>query len=113
MEYTRDLVIRKAKQTFPNANINYIMESLDLYGQVDQETSRERVQLAILKLCEGDYDKFVKHIHHAKLDSRDILWPAEEPNLTAVARNLPKMSEEEIKKLQDLDRKQYQDWLNE
>lgn len=79
IKYTRELVISKAKQTLPNYDISEIMHILDAYGKEDYEREKKRVQLAILKLCEGDLEKLKKMVEWAKVDYRDVFCPAEYP----------------------------------
>lgn len=114
MHVSRKLVIKKVSQIFPKKDRKRIMNILDLYGVGRYEPARDRVQLAVLKLCEGREENVHKLVALAKIDyCEDILWPAEEPNLTVIADNMPNMSEEEIRELQEKDRKQYLDWLKE
>ena len=114
MEFTRELVIKKINQIFPKKDLVRILDILDLYGVNQYEPVRERVQLAVLKLCEGKEDEVRKLIELAKIDHcEDVLWPAEEPFLSKIKRiDIIKMSEEEIKRIQEKDRKQYLGWLN-
>lgn len=112
MEFTRKLVLKKVKQLFSNDSTGQIMEILDQYGIEQHEVSRERVQLAALRLCQGNEEKLRKHIEHARIDRRDIVRIAEEPNLTKLFVNLPNMKEDEIKRLEDKDREEYLSWLN-
>lgn len=56
-----------------------MMELLDGYGVESYERERERVQLAILKLSEGNEEKLREFIAVAKRDYRDVLFWAEYP----------------------------------
>lgn len=112
MKYTRDMVLKILSRYYSQNDINRIMKILDEYGSESWQPAKERVQLAIIKLSQGDEYKLRKNVEHAKIDCDDILWPAEEPNLTA-ALDLASLTQEEIQRLQDVDRKQYLDWLNE
>ena len=53
------------------------MAMLNEYGTEPYEQERERVQLAILKLAEGDIDKLLHFTQAAKGDFRDVLYWAE------------------------------------
>jgi hypothetical protein len=50
------------------------MAVLDEYGTETHEPDREGVQLAILKLSEGDLDKLLHYIGAAKQDYRGVLY---------------------------------------
>jgi hypothetical protein len=52
---------------------------LDGYGVESYERERERVQLAILKLSEGNEEKLREFVAVAKRDYRDVLFWAENP----------------------------------
>jgi hypothetical protein len=51
-----------------------VIAVLDDYGSGPHERERERVQIAILKLSEGDSDKLLHYIAAAKRDYRDVLY---------------------------------------
>jgi hypothetical protein len=55
------------------------MAILDEYGTEPYEQERERVQLAILKLAEGEIDKLLHFTRAAKGDFRDVLYWADYP----------------------------------
>lgn len=111
MEFTIDLVIKKVDKIFPKKDRERILTILDTYNY----PSKERVQLAVLKLCEGKEENVRKLIELAIIDHpRDVLWPAEEPNLSKIdGIKITKMTKEEIEAVREKDRKQYFDWLNE
>jgi hypothetical protein len=56
-----------------------VMDVLDLYGVLPYEWERERVQLAILHLSEGDLGKLYHYTDVATQDYRDVLYWAEYP----------------------------------
>ena len=74
---TRDLVLAKIEQVFPNCDGAEILTALDRYGAPE----RDRVHLAILKLCdeEGKSDPG-SYVNAAIRDCRDVLAWAEAPN---------------------------------
>lgn len=72
-------VRRAAKRAFPHENLTTIMAILDAYGTESHEPERNRVQLAIITLSEGDVDKLRHFVAAAKQDYRDVLWWAEYP----------------------------------
>ena len=84
--YTRDQVKFAANKQFPKDYVQEIMDILDLYGEDKEEQDRERVQLAILKLSNGDMGKLEHYCAMAKDDFRDVLYWAE---YTADAKLMP------------------------
>jgi hypothetical protein len=69
-----------------------------------------RVQLAALKLAEGDMDALRREIETAKIDYRDVLGPAEYPRYSREVgfREVP----EAIRQAAiEEDWKQYEGWL--
>ena len=56
-----------------------MLELLDTYGVESYERERERVQLAILKLGEGNEKKLREFVAVARRDYRDVLFWAEYP----------------------------------
>jgi len=56
-----------------------VLELLDTYGLAAHERERERVQLAILKLSDGNEEKLRQNVDVAKRDYRDVLFWAEYP----------------------------------
>ncbi len=111
VDYTDDLVIAKVKQFFPNEEQEKIMATLALYGKESYERETQRVQIAVLKLSGGDLEKLRENVDAAKNDYRDMLALAEYPEQTS--RVTWKMgNKEEVKRIQERDRRQYLDWLN-
>ena len=56
-----------------------MLELLDTYGVESHERERVRVQLAIVKLSEGNEEKLREFVAVAKRDYRDVLFWAENP----------------------------------
>jgi hypothetical protein len=79
MPHTRDEVVAIVQKTFPETSCSRVVELLDSYGVESYERERERVQLAILKLSEGDEEKLREFVAGAKRDYRDVLFWAENP----------------------------------
>ena len=79
MPHSRDEVVAVVQQTFPESAHARVLELLDGYGIESYERERERVQLAILKLSEGNEEKLREFIAVAKRDYRDVLFWAENP----------------------------------
>ena len=49
---TREAVIEKIRQVFPERKVADVLAHLDRYGAEDYHREKARVQLAILKLCD-------------------------------------------------------------
>ena len=79
MAHSRDEVVAVIKKTFPESVHARLLELLDTYGVESYERERERVQLAILKLSEGNEEKLREFVAVAKRDYRDVLFWAESP----------------------------------
>ena len=79
MPHTRDEVVAVVRKTFPEISWGRVLVLLDTYGVESYERERERVQLAILKLSEGNEEKLRKFVAVAKRDYRDVLFWADNP----------------------------------
>ena len=80
MTHTRDDVVAAVQASFPNSDAATILGILDLYGTESYEREKERVQLAIVALSEGNEDKLLYFVQVAKTDYRDVLsWQASGP----------------------------------
>ena len=79
MAHSRDEVVAAVQRTFPESAHACVLELLDKYGIESYERERERVQLAILKLSEGNEEKILEFVAVAKRDYRDVLFWAENP----------------------------------
>src|SRR5437868_6241523 len=77
--FGRDEVIAVVRKGFPESARARVIELLDSYGVESYERERERVQLAILKLSEGNEEKLREFVAVAKRDYRDVLFWAENP----------------------------------
>jgi hypothetical protein len=109
---TRDLVLSKAKQLFPDEDPDAIMALLDEYGREPHESVGERVQLAILKLSDGDEDRLLDLVVTAKRDDRDVIYPAEYPEFWRIGLvGVDKLDATEIRQLKERDLRQYLSWL--
>lgn len=79
MPHSRDQVLAVVKGSFPESTQEHVLELLDSYGVESYERERERVQLAILKLSEGNEEKIREFVVVAKHDYRDVLFWADNP----------------------------------
>jgi hypothetical protein len=80
MSVSRDEVVAVVQKSFPEDAYARVLELLDSYGVESYERERERVQLAILKLSEGNEEKLREFVAVAKRDYRDILFWADNPD---------------------------------
>jgi hypothetical protein len=79
MPHSRNEVVAVVQRNFPESAHARVLELLDNYGVESYERERERVQLAILKLSEGNEEKLREFVAVAKRDYRDVLFWAEYP----------------------------------
>jgi hypothetical protein len=69
-----DEVLRAVIEGFPDETPSAITEILAQYGVERHERERERVQLAIVRLSEGDVGQLGYLVRAAKQDYRDVLY---------------------------------------
>src|SRR5947209_19917692 len=79
MPHSRDEVVAGVQKSFPESAYSRVLELLDTYGVESYERERERVQLAILKLSDGNEEKLREFVAVAKRDYRDVLFWVEYP----------------------------------
>src|SRR2546430_17617958 len=79
MPHSREDVVTAVRKMFSEDAHARVLELLDTYGVESYERERERVQLAILKLSEGNEEKLREFVAIAKRDYRDVLFWAENP----------------------------------
>ena len=70
-------VKEKVASMYGGEDIDRVLEMLALYGTERYEREPERVQLAILKLADGNLGRLSHMIENAKADFRDVLYWAE------------------------------------
>ena len=107
--------MRRCGATFPGHDPSDILAILDQYGAEGHETGRERVQLAILKLSDGDEEKLRDFLQIAKQDYRDVLYWSEYPGQAKRGYVNPAELDDEVRReLREIiehDWQQYQRWL--
>ncbi len=112
MNNAREMIVKKIRQLFPQENGDSVMEILDSYGTEDWEREKERVQLAILKLSEGNLETLRADVAAAKRDYRDILAYAEFPGeIRLSASEMSSLPSKQAKAIRAQDSKQFLDWL--
>jgi hypothetical protein len=101
----------KVRRYWPDEDPAEIIAILNQYGG-SGEPGRTRVQLAILKLAEGQKERLPELVQMAKRDYRDVLAYAEYPEqIKTDVADLMAMSKEERKALRQRDKEQYRKWL--
>ena len=100
-----DQVIEKVRQHFRDAESETVISEFERNG-----ISEERVQLALIKLSDGNVDKLREFIEVAKIDWRDVLAWAEYPE--EIMLPTWRMKGEKVTKIRQRDRQQYLNWLN-
>lgn len=75
--HSRQQVLEDVQINFPRQDPTPIMELLDLYGLEPSEQQRERVQIAILQLSNGNLPRLFDLVEIAKYDYRTLLYQAE------------------------------------
>ena len=79
MPHSRAGVVAAVRASFPGADPDAILAVLDEYGVEPYQRERDRVQLAIVNLSEGDEAKLRYFVEVAKQDYRDVLFWSDNP----------------------------------
>lgn len=104
---------RVVRRDFPKVEHCEVLVVLDEYGVETGHRECYRVQLAALKLANGNLKRLKYAIEDAKRDYRDVLAPAEYPSYlkeTSIASR-PAPDAQAMQRIFDEDWAQYQDWL--
>ncbi len=73
----REDVVQAVQEVFPNDDLQTILDVMDEYGKRPFELDQARVQIAAIRLSEGNVDKLLQLAIDAKNDYRDVLsWYA-------------------------------------
>jgi hypothetical protein len=109
IEPSRDLVLKKLRHCFPDADeAAAALAIVDYYGKQPWHREIERVQLAILMESGGSLERLRRIAELADRDYRDALVGAEYPEqFRAPSTATP----EEKGALMDRDRQRYEAWL--
>ena len=99
---------RIVRRDFAPLQVDRILAMLDEYQFEGRSPSR--VQLAVLKLADGDAATLKREIEVAKNDFRDVIAPAEYPKYSRYVRTRD-FPDAEKRALIDDDWKQYEGWL--
>ena len=113
-QITRAMIEDRVRQIFPDTDPAAVLAVLDQYGTAPGEPEHERVQMSILKLSEGTWEKLENYVKAAKWDYRDALAGAEYPGFLDVGfTGIGEMTPDQRRSLVEADEKQYKDWLHE
>ncbi len=112
MTVSSDLVGRVVARLFGPDEIDLVLQALSACTADAPSGERDRVQLAVLKLCDEDPSR---NLHTwslaAKKDYRDVLFWAESPGEAKTGGNA-RLSPAELKALRVADRGQLAAWRN-
>jgi len=110
---THDDVERIVRRDYPEMQFDSVMSVLKAHEEsASGRRERPRVQVAALKLANGDVEALRKHISTAVQDFRDVLGPAEYPEyLKRVSVRTRKLPVAEEQRIIERDWTQYEDWL--
>jgi hypothetical protein len=113
---TSNDVERVVRRDYSEAQFDSVMAVLKVYEESSSgRRERPRVQLAALKLADGNLEALRAHINAAVQDFRDVVGPAEYPEYSkqvAVRLRKPPLAEDQRMQITiDSDWKQYEEWL--
>jgi hypothetical protein len=105
--WTRETVLRKIRAVFPGSDPAHMLGTLENGGG-----EGARVQLAVIKLCDEGrgLSELPHYVNTAKLDYRDVLAWAEQPN---VIRLPPSASDSDREEADRSDLQQYLRWIEQ
>ncbi|MEZ5691322.1 MAG: hypothetical protein R3D71_06630 [Rickettsiales bacterium] len=112
-DISEDDVKRLIKRDFSNDKLDVVLDILKKYSQQHTDKSILRVWAACVKLSGGNITSLEHAISKAKCDYRDVIAEAEYPLYSKSWSVISEMSDEERKKIIDLDWQNYTNWLNE
>lgn len=114
MIMSEELVREKFNRMFgSHPESDELLQVLLQYGGREGDRERERVQLAILKLSDGDSVKLRSNVEAALLDYRDVLAWAEYPEQMRSGNTRDNSSMDEYEEMLRRDREQYLQWLED
>lgn len=112
---TRRTMIRKVRSLWPDpAQADRALAELNRYRDSDGRSGRTRVQLAILKMSNGNLEELRRWVDIARADYRDPLLFAEYPEEAEAPFQALNASLEDRRRLEEIrsrDRQQYLEWL--
>jgi hypothetical protein len=100
------------RREFAEERFGVVMTVLNEYGMETWEREKPRVQLAALKLSNGNLKALKRHITLAKQDYRDVLAAAEYPEYSTTGMfHVRELSAQAQRRIIDSDWEQYETWL--
>ena len=106
-----EIDVERVVQRDHATNADEVFALLRTYGVESWEREVPRVQLAILRLAEGDMDRLRQQLDYAKRDYRDVLLGAEYLAYGALTLRTPHPSPEDAQRAIDEDWRKYEEWL--
>lgn len=110
-QVTAEDIARVVRRDFPPDQVDAVFAMLAEYGTQPWHREPERVQIAALKLADGDLDKLRNAIDRAKQDYREVLAPAEYPKYTKVGFRAVRLRSQQRQQIYRDDWQQYERWL--
>jgi hypothetical protein len=107
-EVNSDDVTRIVRRDFPDTQLEDVMAIVTEFAS---QWDTARVQLAALKMANGNLDSLRRQIAAAKQDYRDTLVAAEYPEYWKSTSSGCTLSKSERKRIIDADWRQYESWL--
>jgi len=109
---TSNDVERIVRRDYSERKFDSVMAVLKGYEEsTSGRRERPRVQLAALKLANGDVEALRNYVNKAIQDFRDVLGPAEYPEYSKKGALRGQLPAAEAQGIIDSDWKQYEDWL--
>lgn len=110
-QVTPDDVERVVRRDFPADEYTTVTAMLNEYGTEKWHRGPARVQLAALKVANGNVQKLRACIDSAKSDYRDALVAAEYPSYRKIGFRVRELPENERHRIIGEDWRQYEEWL--
>jgi len=101
-------VERIVSREFP---VDQVANVMAILGEYTWQRERPRVQLAALKVADGDLQRLRTSIESANRDYRDVLAAAEYPAYSKVGFRTKELPADEQRRIMDSDWRQYEAWL--
>lgn len=108
---TENDVDRVVRRDFSREQFDAVIGVLGKYSRGEFHRERPRVQLAALKLANGELESLRRQIARAEQDYRDALAAAEYPEYMRAGFQVGKLAHTEQQRIVDSDWDQYQKWL--
>ena len=110
--FSREHVLKKLSEAFPDrALADDALRALDRYGSGPYEPVVTGVQLAIIVLRGGSVATVRELVHKARHDFRDVLFPAQAPELFSRLHQSKRLTPSEERAMAERDQRQWMAWL--